>query len=184
MALRSDVPMDPASRVPEWFCVSLVLASPRSSRSWLTSLFSPFHSPSCPLYTLFFSSPAVVAVHIIHRAPPHLSAGLSFPMSLHTSGLVYDAFTSATSSPVKSKRRPHTSPKSFPVAVIDHPPKDAIFKPASSPTFMPILDCVVEHFLLQERAHRRIIPPPLATVATAPRHRRPIISLQGRVQRP
>src|SRR5258706_6449642 len=100
-------------------------------------------------------------------------------MSLHTAstGLVYDAFTSPPSSSVKSKRRPHTSPKSFPEA-----PKDAIVNPTSSPTFLQILDRVVEHFLLQERVYHRIMP---STVAAAPRprHRRPI-KLRGRVQCP
>lgn len=155
-----------------------VARSPRCSHLFVLLLI---------LFTRNFFFSRCSSVHIIHSAPPHLAASLSFLMSLHTasSGLVYDAFTSPTSSPVKSKRRPHTSPpKSFPVAVIDNPPKDAIVKPASSPTFLPILDRVVEHFPLQERAHRQIIPPPLLTAATTPRHRGPILSLRGRVQRP
>lgn len=109
----------------------------------------------------------------------HLAASLSFAMSLHTAstGLVYDAFTSPPSSSVRSKRRPHTSPKSFPEA-----PKDAIVKPTSSPTFLQISDRVAEHFLLQERAYRRIMSP---TVAAEPRHRhRRPIKLRGRVQHP
>lgn len=88
-----------------------------------------------------------------------------------STGLVLEAFVQPAHTPLKSSR----------TAAVDNPPKDALFKLASSFTLPQILERVVELFLLQERenAHRR------RRLGFPTVHRQRLsCKLQSRVQRP